>query len=316
MSAAMASRVPNTTAPDATLAALCRELWPGGNVVVQRIEGGMTNRNYKILAPGGTYMAHVQLPDVIARRVGIDRDRQLRANQMAADLKIAPAIFSYRHDLRILITDFVAGTTRKSCELCGKTELSRVAGMLRRLHAAPAQASLDAWISHPFEGMNRLLSLAEATDPGMVSLFTSSLAIARQMQASWRNWQPALTHIDLSAGNLVGDEDLMLVDWEYAGNGDPLYDLADFTIKNDLNDDQLGFLIAEYGTAQAARDFAVVKLYGVVALLREAFWAIAMSNAGFSDFDHRGYAITLANQLSFLAAQSWITDALTIVKGQ
>lgn len=315
MQGSAASPLPNPAAADAALEALCRELWPGGDVGIQRVDGGMTNRNFRIAAPGGTYMAHVQLPDEFANRVGIDRDRQFRANQIAAGLGIAPAVIAYRADLRILITDFIAGAARKPGELYRKPEISRVAALLRRLHAAPVEASLDAWISHPFHGMNQLLALAEAADSGMVSLFTPSLAIAREMEASWRDWTPALTHVDLLAGNLVGDDALMLVDWEYAGNGDPLYDLGDFFAKNELNDEQINFLLTEYKVAPGARDFAVVKLYGVVSLLREAFWAIGMSKAGVFEFDHREYAISLANRLRLLSAEPWVADALAQLKG-
>jgi thiamine kinase-like enzyme len=316
MSSAAFSHPPNdAAAADASLAALCRELWPGGEVEIQRVDGGMTNRNFKIAAAGGTYMAHVQLPDQFAGRVGIDRNRQFRANQIAAGLEIAPAIVSYRPDLGIMIADFIAGPARKTGDLGRKPEIARVAAMLRRLHAAPHEARLDAWISHPFDGMNQLLALAEAADSGMVSLFTASLAIAREMEAHRRDWTPALTHVDLSAGNLVGDDALMLVDWEYAGNGDPLYDLGDFFAKNELTDDQIGFLLAEYKAAPGARDFAVVKLYGVVSLLREAFWAIGMSKAGFSEFDHREYAMTLANRLRLMLAEPWVGDALAQLKG-
>ena len=46
-------------------------------------------------------------------------------------------------------------------------------------------------------------------------------------------------HNDTLAGNFLGDENkLTLIDWEYSGRNDLYYDLATFSMENELNNEQ------------------------------------------------------------------------------
>ena len=45
-------------------------------------------------------------------------------------------------------------------------------------------------------------------------------------------------HNDLLAANFIDDgERVWIVDWEYAGMGDPFFDLANFAVNNGLDED-------------------------------------------------------------------------------
>ncbi|MEV0845621.1 phosphotransferase [Streptomyces sp. NPDC049954] len=70
----------------------------------------------------------------------------------------------------------------------------------------------------------------------------------RVAEAALRPWTPAFTHGDLQIAHVFvdGDEVTGIIDWSEAGQGDPLYDLATFTLGHE---EHLDDVIAGYGTA-------------------------------------------------------------------
>jgi aminoglycoside phosphotransferase (APT) family kinase protein len=66
-------------------------------------------------------------------------------------------------------------------------------------------------------------------------------------QAALRPWTPAFTHGDLQIAHVFvdGGEVTGIIDWSEAGQGDPLYDLATFTLGHE---ERLDDMIAGYGT--------------------------------------------------------------------
>ncbi|MFF2373616.1 phosphotransferase family protein [Streptomyces xiamenensis] len=69
----------------------------------------------------------------------------------------------------------------------------------------------------------------------------------RVAEAVFRPWTTAFTHGDLQIAHvfLDGDEVTGIIDWSEAGRGDPLYDLATFTLGHE---EHLGDVITGYGT--------------------------------------------------------------------
>ena len=66
-------------------------LWPGATWSAEPLDGGMTNRNFKVEVQitdreQRTVVVQEQLPDALAARVGIHRENQVRAMAMVLDL--------------------------------------------------------------------------------------------------------------------------------------------------------------------------------------------------------------------------------------
>ena len=59
--------------------------------------------------------------------------------------------------------------------------------------------------------------------------------------------QPGPNHDDLLAANfLQSTHGIVIVDWEYAGMGDPFFDLGNFAVNNELDDDDAERLLEAY----------------------------------------------------------------------
>ncbi|MFE2539980.1 phosphotransferase family protein [Actinacidiphila glaucinigra] len=118
---------------------------------------------------------------------------------------------------------------------------------IRKLHDAPLPP-------RPGLAGRSIVALAEELDDECEWLVANGLLPAglvnrnRQVaEAALRPWTPAFTHGDLQIAHVFvdGDEVTGIIDWSEAGQGDPLYDLATFTLGHE---EHLDDVIAGYGT--------------------------------------------------------------------
>ncbi|MBB1252095.1 phosphotransferase family protein [Streptomyces alkaliterrae] len=117
---------------------------------------------------------------------------------------------------------------------------------IRKLHDAP----LPPW---PGRAGRSVVALAAELDDECELLVRNGLLPAdlvtrnRQVaEAAFRPWTPAFTHGDLQIAHVFvdGDEVTGIIDWSEAGQGDPLYDLATFTLGHE---ERLDDVLAGYG---------------------------------------------------------------------
>jgi thiamine kinase-like enzyme len=83
---------------------------------------------------------------------------------------------------------------------------------------------------------------------------------------------------------------MLIVDWEYAGMGDPRFDLGNLSINNDFDEatnDRL--LRAYYGDAPSDSRRAALRLMRVLSDAREAAWGVVQAQVSELDFDFEGY---------------------------
>ncbi|MEU5360547.1 phosphotransferase family protein [Streptomyces albidoflavus] len=148
---------------------------------------------------------------------------------------------------------------------------------IRQLHEAP----LPSWTGRAGRSV---VTLAEELDRECRLLVAKGLLPAelvtrnRQVaEAAFREWTPAFTHGDLQIAHvfLDGDEVTGVIDWSEAGQGDPLYDLATFSLGHE---ERLGDLLAGYG---GHVDLEVVRAWWALRSLLAVRW---LSEHGFDPF--------------------------------
>ncbi len=120
-------------------------------------------------------------------------------------------------------------------------------------------------------------------------------------------YTPRPCHNDLLAANFIRGERLWIVDWEYAGMGDPAFDLANFAVNNGL--DELGdrTLLDAYGGGDAR----IHLLMRYMSDFREAMWGVVQQAISNLDFDFAGYASEHFDRLERTAAEPRFDDALS-----
>jgi len=83
---------------------------------------------------------------------------------------------------------------------------------------------------------------------------------------------------------------LWVVDWEYAGVGNPLFDLASVSANCDLSTELESVILEAYFGQNSPDVMRELQILKTVSLLREALWAVIQTVKSQIDFDYGAYA--------------------------
>lgn len=211
------------------------------------LDGGITNRNFR----WGDYV--VRVPGANTHVLGIDRKGEVAATRLAHRLGIGPELVLDEP----FVTRFVEGDAVTPDELCDRAD--EVRAMLTMLHecgeALPAR----------FDAVEVVQQYARVASPP--DAWAERIAGLRT-----EPYDAVPCHNDVLAANFIARADgrLVLLDWEYAGMGDPRFDHANFAMNVGADtDDAYAFELS---------------------VLREAMWGVVQAANSDLDFDFEGYA--------------------------
>ena len=268
-------------------------LWPGRDARIEPLSGGITNRNFKVEVGGEKYVLRIGGRDT--ELLGIDRYNEHEASIAAARVGIAPEVLRYQSGY--LVTRFIEGESGRI------DSVEEVARMLRRFHDSKR-------IGGRFDAF-RVVDAYRATAiehgvPVPVD-YEPAHELARAIEKLRSGVPQRPCHNDLLAANFINDGTrLWIVDWEYAGMGDPAFDLANFAVSNGLDEDGDRALLDAYGGG--GPDVHVLMRY--MSDFREAMWGVVQQAISELDFDFAAYAGEHFARLERTAAEPRFRDAL------
>jgi thiamine kinase-like enzyme len=273
---------------------LAERVWPGQDVSIEPLGGGITNRNFRVEAAGQQFVLRIGGRDT--ELLGIDRTAEHAASRVAAELGLGPEVVAFIEPEGYLVTRYVDGEV-------GKVDLDRVGAALRRLHDGPAlPASFDS-----FRVVEAYRATAHERGIAVPSAYTRARDIADRIERRRSGTPFRPCHNDLLSANFIDDGTrLWLVDWEYAGMGDPFFDLGNFAVNNDLAEEGENALLAAYGSDDA--DALVLMRF--MSDFREAMWGIVQLAISELDFDFGAYAAEHFERLARTAADRRFLKAL------
>jgi thiamine kinase-like enzyme len=292
------------TALDSILDRLEPLLGPAAGAPVA-LDGGITNRNYRVTLGGADYV--VRLPGKDTDLLGISREAERLATEAAAALGIAPAVAASLDEC--LVTSFIACEPVTSAELAGAA--AEIAIALRAFHDCPIQLPVRFWVPELLEDYAAITRERGGTLP---AAYAETVAIAARIAAALPDPEPAPCHDDLLAGNLIraqADGRMLIVDWEYAGMGDRLFDLGNLSINNDFDeraDERL--LEAYFGEPPTDGRRAALGLMRCMSDAREAAWGVVQGAVSELDFDFGSYSQEHFDRLLASAADPRFTEWL------
>ncbi len=249
------------------------------------LEGGITNRNYRVRFGGGDYVVRLHGKDTDL--LGISRESERLANSAAAGLGIAPAVAATFDGG--LVTRFLACAPLDSAEIAARAE--EVAVALRDFHDAEVTLPVNFWVPDLLEDYARIIAARGRRVPAE---YAETRELASRIAAALPVRRPRPCHNDLLAGNLLREltaDRIMIVDWEYAGMGHPCFDLGNLSVNNDFDEDTEERLLKAYhGAPPSGAQRATLKLMQVLSDVREAAWGVMQACVSDLDFDFDGYA--------------------------
>lgn len=187
------------------------------------LSGGLTNTSYLLDADGEQFV--VRIAGGSTEILGIDREREAAAVQRAGAAGIAPETVAYLlpegHSVTRFLTDAEPVTLDQA-----RTEsyLTRIAERLTEIHRLePIDAHFD-----PYDDVSGWLALSDqrgiARPVGIGPLLDRIERVRLDRMVGLET--TVLCHNDSYYLNVLDDGQLWVIDWEYAGMGDPFFDLA------------------------------------------------------------------------------------------
>jgi thiamine kinase-like enzyme len=284
---------------------IAARVWPGRELALEPLGGGITNHNFKVTAHGEAFVLRIGGKDTAL--LGIAREAEHAASLAAAELGVGPEVIAFVEPEGYLVTRFVEGVPIPVEEMRLPERTRLVAGTLRRVHDGPPfPAHFNS-----FRVVEAFLATATARGLSPPPEYGPAKATADEIERARRSQQPVPCHNDLLNANFIAvEEGVRIVDWEYAGMGDRFFDLANFSINHELGDaENEQLLVAYFGELNPA-DLAALRLMRFMSDFREAMWGVVQQVISELDFDFVGYTNEHFERLERTAADSAFQEAL------
>ena len=267
------------------------------------LDGGITNRNFRVHTASGDYVVRMFGKDT--SELGIDRRAEQAAAKAAAAAGVGAEVVGFLDDAAI--TRFIEGRPIPPEELRRAPE--GIAAALRAVHAGPP-------LPTEFNAF-RVVETYRQRAGGAPPAYDEAIARAREIERALTGseHEPVPCHNDLLNANLIHDGSrVRIVDWEYAGMGDRYFDLGNLSINNDFEEpDDERLLAAYFEEPCTPARFAALRLMRIMSDFREAMWGVVQQTLSDLDFDFEGYASEHFERLRRSVAdpryERWLEDA-------
>jgi thiamine kinase-like enzyme len=274
--AAAPARAPDGQAASGDLARLrAVPVFASGPLQIDELSGGLTNHNVKVTTGDGRrYVARLSTPD--ASLLAIDRDAEHHDSVAAASTGIAPTVVDRVVDgpagSGVLVLAWVDAPAWTPDDVRADANLPRIAAACRVLHAGPRFArDFDM-----FAVQRRYLRVVRERRFRLPARYEEFLPAVDRIRAALavRPEQTMPCNNDLLAANVLDDgERLWLIDYEYAGNNDPCFELGNIWSESALANDQLDALVSAYYGRPRRSKVARARLLGLMSKYGWTLWA-------------------------------------------
>ncbi len=264
------------------------------NVGIERLSGALTNVSYKVTTEAGAYVLRLAGEGTSDY---VDRTAEEHNARVAAAAGVNAEVLYFDASEGTMLTRFVEGVGMDGEGLSSDPWApSRAALALKRIHGVGTKGTnfrsrFDAFamIDGYFDLLHRLrMPLPE----DFYEVGREAEAVRRALEASPMPLAPC--HNDPWPGNMLDTgKDIRIIDWEYSGMNDPVWDLGDLSAEAGFGPEQDRVMMEAYydGPAPAALHSRLA-LYKTMSDLHWSLWAMVQHANGNPADDFRTYATT------------------------
>jgi thiamine kinase-like enzyme len=260
----------------------------GRERTVEELPGGLTNVNLKVTTSDGSVVVRIAQPG--SELLAIDRHAEHLNSVAAAESGVGAPVLEHVEDPQLLVVGFIDGHTFTDDDLRHGGHLSRVAASCRQLHEGPRFVNdFDMFAIQP-----RYLALVRERGFRLPDRYEEFEEHARRIRAAFAaHPTPSVPcNNDLLAGNFIDDgEKIWLIDYEYAGNNDPCFELGNLWSEANLTQEQLEELIEAYDGELLRHRVARARLWGLMSKYGWTLWGSIQSSVSAIDFDFWEWAM-------------------------
>lgn len=204
------------------------------------LEEGKTNSNFRFTAKNKEYIMRV--PGKGSNEL-VNRDNEYAVYKLLKGRKISDEVLYISPQNGYKISKFVRGA--KTCDPYNKNEVLKCMAKLREFHEYDLEAAHDF---DPFEEIEKYENL-RGESPSKYKDYQETKENIMSLKEIIDQFpkEKVLSHCDSVPGNfLLAEDEVYLIDWEYAGMQDPHLDIAMFALSAMYTRKELDDLIAAY----------------------------------------------------------------------
>ena len=241
-----------------------------GRLSIEPLAGGISNESWKVIDSRGKHVVRFGHDYTFHH---VERAREVMVARAAHAAGFSPTV--EHAGPGVMVSAFLEAKTYDASDV--RANADRILLLLKEFHQAmPAYVSGPGymfWVFHVIRDYARIL---KAGNSRMLRWVPGFVDLAGELEAEQIALPIIFGHHDLLPANFMDDgEKLWLVDFEYAGFGTAMFDLAGFSSNAGFTADETEALLhAYFDKAPDEKMARAMSAMQCASLLREAMWSM------------------------------------------
>lgn len=252
---------------------------------IEPLEGGITNLNFLVSDSGSKSV--VRLGSDIPEHL-VYRSNEIIVSEAAYKIGVSPKLIY--NEPGVLVLEFIESKTLEPKTV--RENLNKIVPIIRKIHdEIPNKLSGQPQIFWVFYVIKYYSNYLLNNNSSHISLITSLLKKAEKLEKLSSPREIVFGHNDLLAANFLDDgSKIWVVDWEYGGFNDPLFDIGGLSSNNDLDENLENEVLEMYFKEKPSKDLIIkYNAMKTASLLRETMWSMVSEITSKIEFNYAEY---------------------------
>lgn len=275
---------------------------------IEVLPGGLTNSNYKVTIDGVAYAVRIA---GAGTEEYLNRPAEKVAATLMAEIKINADVIWYDEKTGCQVCSYIDGKTLHIPDMQEEKYFLKAAQVFKKYHNSGKE-----FISR-FDLLKETYAYKDLLAQKNQAFYEGAEVFEEKMEAVKEAFdkkppQLAPCHNDPLCENWLDDEkNFYLIDWEYCGMNDPMFDIAALCLEAELNEEQEKLLLEEYfggPLTEAQYGSLVINKFMCDALW--SYWAVLQIATGKSHDEYWPYGLNRFNRAYALIKDGSLDKAL------
>ena len=252
---------------------------------IEPLEGGITNLNFLVSDSGSKSV--VRLGSDIPEHL-VYRSNEIIVSEAAYQIGVSPKLIY--NEPGVLVLEFIESKTLEPKTV--RENLNKIVPIIRKIHdEIPNKLSGQPQIFWVFYVIKYYSNYLLNNNSSHISLIPSLLKKAEKLEKLSSPREIVFGHNDLLAANFLDDgSKIWVVDWEYGGFNDPLFDIGGLSSNNDLDENLESEVLEMYFKEKPSKDLIIkYNAMKTASLLRETMWSMVSEITSKIEFNYAEY---------------------------
>jgi len=252
---------------------------------IEPLAGGITNLNFLVSDSGSKSV--VRLGSDIPEHL-VYRSNEIIVSEAAYQIGVSPKLIY--NEPGVLVLEFIESKTLEPKTV--RENLNKIVPIIRKIHdEIPNKLSGQPQIFWVFYVIKYYSNYLLNNNSSHISLIPSLLKKAEKLEKLSSPREIVFGHNDLLAANFLDDgSKIWVVDWEYGGFNDPLFDIGGLSSNNDLDENLESEVLEMYFKEKPSKDLIIkYNAMKTASLLRETMWSMVSEITSKIEFNYAEY---------------------------